>query len=344
VYERRAADWVAQRTPRNVDLAAALAARATGPTVDLGCGPGWHAAALAPPVIAFDGARAMLDRVPDHAPAARRVQGDLSALPFRKGSLGAAWAHHSYVHLAKSAMPLALAHVHQSLRLGAPFVMRVFSGEGEGYGLYVDDDFPGRFFSRWTPSHLSDVVEGAGFGIDELTQTDGAIAVSATRLRTLPDFVGPGLRVLLCGLNPSLHAADAGVGFVSRSNRFWPAARAAGIVTRDRDPWHAVREHRIGFTDLVKRATVGAAELTTTEYRDGWARIERLVEWLQPGAICFVGLAGYRAAVDARATAGWQERSVAGRRAYVMPNPSGLNARASVDVLAAHLREAASLA
>jgi TDG/mug DNA glycosylase family protein len=105
-----------------------------------------------------------------------------------------------------------------------------------------------------------------------------------------------------------------------------------------------VREHGVGFTDLVKRATVSAAELSTSEYRDGWTRVERLVEWLQPGAVCFVGLAGYRAAVHKTAVAGWQDRTVGGRRAYVMPNPSGLNAHATVDVLAAHLREAVSRA
>ena len=34
----------------------------------------------------------------------------------------------------------------------------------------------------------------------------------------------------MCGLNPSLYAADAGVGFARPGNRFWPAALAAGIV------------------------------------------------------------------------------------------------------------------
>ena len=32
-------------------------------------------------------------------------------------------------------------------------------------------------------------------------------------------------------LNPSEHAADAGVGYVTPGNRFWPAALAAGLVT-----------------------------------------------------------------------------------------------------------------
>jgi TDG/mug DNA glycosylase family protein len=101
-----------------------------------------------------------------------------------------------------------------------------------------------------------------------------------TRARTLPDFVGPELRVLMVGLNPSEYAADAGVGFARPGNRFWPAALAAGLVSRDRDPRHALRHHHVGMTDLVKRATPGAATLRRAEYRDGLARVGRLVAWL----------------------------------------------------------------
>jgi TDG/mug DNA glycosylase family protein len=151
------------------------------------------------------------------------------------------------------------------------------------------------------------------------------------------------MRVLICGLNPSLYAADAGVGFARPGNRFWPAAIAAGLVDTDRDPRHALRHHGVGFTDLVKRATVGAVELSPDEYRDGLERVERLAAWLEPATIAFVGLAGWRAAVDKRAVAGPQARALGGRPVYVMPSSSGLNARSSVESLAEHLRAAVAL-
>jgi double-stranded uracil-DNA glycosylase len=166
----------------------------------------------------------------------------------------------------------------------------------------------------------------------------------ARRARTLPDIVGPGMRLLICGLNPSVYAADAGVAFARPGNRFWPAALAAGLVTVDRDPDRALRHHGVGMTDIVKRATVAADELTTAEYRSGLARVERLVRWLRPGRICFVGLAGWRAAVDRRAQPGRQPRDLADVPVYVMPSTSGLNARTSLDELTAHLRAAAALA
>ena len=84
------------------------------------------------------------------------------------------------------------------------------------------------------PTRCSDVVVGAGFEVvdvgEESGDDDGWVHLLATRSRTLPDLVGPGMRLLMCGLNPSLYAADAGVGFARPGNRFWPAALAAGIV------------------------------------------------------------------------------------------------------------------
>ncbi len=98
------------------------------------------------------------------------------------------------------------------------------------------------------------------------------------------------------------------------------------------------------MTDLVKRATPRADALRAAEYRAGAARVEKLVRWLQPAAICFVGLAGWRVAVDRSARAGVQPEPFGGVPAYVMPSTSGVNAQTSLDDLVAHLRVAAALA
>ena len=199
----------------------------------------------------------------------------------------------------------------------------------------------------WPADRLADVVEGGGFSIDEWRSVTGAGTdrwyVGATRAWSLPDTVQPGMRLLVCGLNPSPAAADAGVPFARPGNRFWPAALAARVVTRDRDPEHALAAHGIGMTDLVKTVTRRADELTRHQYAEGLARVTRLVEWLRPGAVCFVGLAGWRAVVDARAEPGPQATALGGRPVYVMPSTSGLNARVALPVLAAHLGVAVSL-
>jgi hypothetical protein len=60
--------------------------------------------------------------------------------------------------------------------------------------------------------------------------------------------------------------------------------------------------------------------------------------------VCFVGLAGWRAAVERRARPGTQDRSVGGRPVYLMPSTSGLNAHAKLADLTDHVRAAARLA
>lgn len=186
---------------------------------------------------------------------------------------------------------------------------------------------------------LADLLHGAGF--EPVGNPAAGGLMTLRRLPTLADTVGPGMRVLVCGLNPSVHAAAAGLGFVTPSNRFWPAAIAAGLLMVPRDPLSALIRNGVGMTDLVKRATPRAAEVRIREYRAGMARLERLVAWLQPATLCFIGLAGYRAVKDRGARPGWQDEPIGGRPTYVMPSTSGLNASTSLAALAAHLAAAA---
>lgn len=343
VYEERAEEWRDARPPTRVDDAEALrdTTAAGAVTVDLGCGAGSYLPHLARPTVALDAAAPMLELAREAAPDSWPVQADLEALPFRRGSLGAAWARASYLHVHTDRLPAALADLHHALAVGSPVRISVIAREISG--AWPGDDFPGRWFAGWTADTLRDVVMGAGFDLQTVDEAGEWLNVRANRARSLPDTVRRGMHLLVCGLNPSLRAADAGVGFVTPGNRFWPAALEAQLVTVDRDPRAALAQHGVGMTDLVKRATPRADELTRDEYRAGLARVERLVRWLQPGSVCFVGLAGWRAAVDRSAVAGVQPDGIGGRPAYVMPSTSGLNARVPLDELADHLRAALAL-
>ncbi|HXQ62372.1 MAG TPA: methyltransferase domain-containing protein [Acidimicrobiales bacterium] len=341
VYEERGAVWAARRKPvRNAD-ARSFAGRVPPGVVriDLGCGAGRYTTELGRPVIGLDASRTMLALCRATAPAAALVQGDLEALPFGPRCLGGGWANMSYLHMPRVRLPLALADLHRVLVVGAAVDIQGLAGSYEGNQL-PDDDVGGRFFASWPSGSLHDILVGAGFDVRHVQVDGDVVRARAVRSRTLADSVGPGMRLLTVGLNPSLYAADRGVGYARAGNRFWPALIAAGIVTRDRDPGHALGTHGVGMTDVVKRATAGAKEIGAAEYRSGMARVERLVRWLAPGAVCMVGLSGWRAARDADARPGVQPDRLGGRPVYVMPSTSGANARTRLPELIDHLRGA----
>lgn len=355
VYEDRGEKWALGTKPDRADSARSFAqesGRSSGPSslrIDVGCGAGRYTGLIGTPCIGFDAARKMLDLCRQAVPDSFLVQGDMEALPFSPRSIDGAWANMSYLHLPRESLPAALADLHRCLRVGSLFDIQVMHGEWQGSGM-PEDSVGGRYFAAWQEAGLVDVLTGAGFGIVSTETVDSGpshrhvVRARARRLRTLPDTVGAGMGVLVCGLNPSLYAADAGFGFARPGNRFWRAALAAGLVASSRDPRRALSHDKVGMTDMVKRATQRASELSDDEYRAGADRVERLVRWLQPSVTCFVGLAGWRAAVEPDAVAGIQGNTFGGRPAYVMPSTSGLNARSTIEDLTCHLRRVADMA
>jgi hypothetical protein len=86
--------------------------------------------------------------------------------------------------------------------------------------------------------------------------------IAAAFGRSIPDVVGPGLRVLFCGINPSLYSAAVGHHFARPGNRFWPTLHAAGFTERLLSPFEdaTLLERGYGLTNLVRRATATADE------------------------------------------------------------------------------------
>jgi TDG/mug DNA glycosylase family protein len=147
--------------------------------------------------------------------------------------------------------------------------------------------------------------------------------------RTVPDVIAPDLRVLFCGINPSLYSGATGHHFARPGNRFWPAIHAAGFTPRRLRP---AEEHELlacgcGITNLVERATAAAAELTPDELRAGRQRLHEKLERYTPRVLAVLGVSAYRVAFEQpRAALGRQPEPIGGTLVWVLPNPSGLNA------------------
>lgn len=177
--------------------------------------------------------------------------------------------------------------------------------------------------------------------------------LEAARNRVLDDLLPDPLRLLLVGINPSLWSAAVGSHFARRGNRFYPALAAAGIVDRVIDASEGYRpedlaeleRQGIGISNVVRRATARADELSAEEYRAGVPRLEAMVAEHRPELVAFLGIGAYRTAFRRpRASVGPQDEPLAGRPVVVLPNPSGLNAHETVSSLAAAYRQAAERA
>jgi double-stranded uracil-DNA glycosylase len=173
------------------------------------------------------------------------------------------------------------------------------------------------------------------------------------RNASVPDLVGPGLKLLFVGINPGLWTAATQTHFAHPGNRFYPALRLAGIVDRDLDRGQPMTdqdrayfvERGIGITNLVNRATARAGELAPAELHAGRIRLEEFVARHQPIVVAVAGVTAYRVAFAARkAKEGEQAERLIGARVWVVPNPSGLNAHETISSLAEAYAEPAKVA
>jgi TDG/mug DNA glycosylase family protein len=164
------------------------------------------------------------------------------------------------------------------------------------------------------------------------------------------DLVGPGLKLLFVGINPGLWTAAVKTHFAHPTNRFYPALAAASITDyevdrvagmTDADRAHLVARG-IGITNLVRRASARASELSPQELREGGERLQRFVAEHRPAVVAIAGVTAYRDAFGERGAAlGRQPDTLdsaahwSGAALWVVPNPSGLNAHETVATLAA---------
>jgi len=138
--------------------------------------------------------------------------------------------------------------------------------------------------------------------------------LSAARDASIPDVVAPGLRVLFCGINPSLYSAAVGHHFARPGNRFWPALHGAGFTDRLLSPYEdgLLPRYGLGCTNLAARATARADELSAEELRGGGDRLRELLIRHRPQVLAVLGVGAYRTAFgNSRALTGPQPDAVA---------------------------------
>ena len=154
--------------------------------------------------------------------------------------------------------------------------------------------------------------------------------------RVLADVVGADCQILFCGINPGVMSGETGFHFARPGNRFWKALALAGLTDRVLDPseQHLLPTYGLGVTNLVSRVSATAKEVTREELVAGGIELRERVERYQPKILAVLGLGAWRIAVDRRAEMGRQAAAFGGATLFVLPNPSGLQARYQLPELA----------
>src|SRR5947209_308043 len=142
--------------------------------------------------------------------------------------------------------------------------------------------------------------------------------------KTLPDVIGPNLRVLFCGINPGLYTAAVGHHFARPGNRFWPALYKSGFTDRLLSPFEEpeLLKRGLGISNVVRHATASASELTRDDFIGGGRSLAAKVKRYHPRVVVILGLGAYRQAfANPKAGVGEQAERIHDARVWVLPNP-----------------------
>lgn len=136
--------------------------------LDLGCGPGDHAAALHAngfEVTAMDASAAMVAKARAHEGIAVRQAGfvDLNEQAAYEG----VWANFSLLHAARADFPGHLSRIATALKPGGLFHLGMKTGEGE------HRDALGRFYTYYTLDELRSHLTATGFEVIDQVEGKG---------------------------------------------------------------------------------------------------------------------------------------------------------------------------
>ncbi|KAM9854829.1 uncharacterized protein ACBR49_003370 [Aulostomus maculatus] len=90
--------------------------------------------------------------------------------------------------------------------------------------------------------------------------------------KTLPDLLDYNLDYVIIGINPGLMAAFIGRWFPGPGNHFWKCLFLSGFTEEQLNHMHDTTlpvKYKMGFTNMVARATPGSKDLSSKELREG---------------------------------------------------------------------------
>ena len=147
-------------------------------------------------------------------------------------------------------------------------------------------------------------------------------------MRTLPDYLRSGMKLVIVGCNPGDRSARVGHYYAGRGNEFWRMLYESGVLPElleHRDDKRMI-EFGVGLTDLVKRPTRGIEELRRVEFAEGRILLAQKLDQYAPQVIAFHGKTAYEQFSQRPCKLGLQKVRLYGARVFVLPSTSGRNA------------------
>jgi len=147
-------------------------------------------------------------------------------------------------------------------------------------------------------------------------------------MRTLPDYLRRGMRLVVVGCNPGERSARVGHYYAGRGNLFWPLLYDSGVLPEllDYKDDKRVIEFGMGLTDLVKRPTRGVEEIEREEFAEGRILLARKLEEFTPKVLAFNGKIVFEKFAQRPCKFGLQKELLYGAHVFVLPSTSGQNA------------------
>lgn len=164
-------------------------------------------------------------------------------------------------------------------------------------------------------------------------------------MKTLPDILRKGMKLVIVGFNPSERSGRVGHYYAGRANQFWPLLCESGVVPEDLTYQDDVRlpQFGIGLTDLVKRPTKGIEEIERQEFAEGRVLLAKKLEEFTPQVIAFNGKLAYEHFAGRPCKPGLQKEKLYGARVFVLPSTSAQNASVSRAQKLRYFRQLAQL-
>src|SRR5215469_2986075 len=145
-------------------------------------------------------------------------------------------------------------------------------------------------------------------------------------MRTLPDYLRKGMKLILVGANPGDRSARVGHYYAGRTNQFWSIMYESGVLPEPigYEDDRRCLEFGIGMTDLVKRPTRG-------------------IEEMRPRVIAFNGKTVYEKFTGRPCKLGLQKEKLYDAQVFVLPSTSGQNAGTERAVKTRYFKQLAAL-